>query len=83
MVDRELAVRALSLIEAEGRRFLVANSSEGTRAFYALDGESPARKRRLAQSAQRTQTAGRKTARFGADRDLGISWQVSSRQRVR
>jgi flagellar biogenesis protein FliO len=29
--------QSLALIEAEGRRFLVATSPEGTPAFYALD----------------------------------------------
>jgi flagellar biogenesis protein FliO len=30
--------QSLTLVEAEGRRFLVATSPEGTPAFYALDG---------------------------------------------
>ena len=30
--------QSLSLVEAEGRRFLVATSPEGAPAFYALDG---------------------------------------------
>ncbi len=39
-----LALRqSLALVEAEGRRFLVATSPEGTPAFYALD--KPARQR--------------------------------------
>jgi hypothetical protein len=29
--------QSLALVEAEGRRFLVATSAEGTPAFYALD----------------------------------------------
>jgi flagellar biogenesis protein FliO len=32
--------QSLALIEAEGRRFLVATSAEGGPAFYALDGEA-------------------------------------------
>jgi hypothetical protein len=31
--------QSLALIEAEGRRFLVATSPEGAPAFYPLDGE--------------------------------------------
>jgi flagellar biogenesis protein FliO len=30
--------QSLALVEAEGRRFLVATSAEGAPAFYALDG---------------------------------------------
>jgi hypothetical protein len=32
--------QSLALVEAEGRRFLVATSPEGAPAFYALDGAS-------------------------------------------
>ncbi|MGA9669787.1 MAG: flagellar biosynthetic protein FliO [Terracidiphilus sp.] len=32
--------QSLALVEAEGRRFLVATSAEGASAFYALDGQS-------------------------------------------
>jgi flagellar biogenesis protein FliO len=32
--------QSLALVEAEGRRFLVATSVEGGPAFYALDGEA-------------------------------------------
>lgn len=32
--------QSLALVEAEGRRFLVATSAEGGPAFYALDGEA-------------------------------------------
>ena len=35
--------QSLSLVEAEGRRFLVATSPEGAPAFYALDERTPAR----------------------------------------
>ncbi|MGA3046946.1 MAG: flagellar biosynthetic protein FliO [Terracidiphilus sp.] len=31
--------QSLALVEAEGRRFLVATSAEGAAAFYALDGQ--------------------------------------------
>ena len=31
--------QSLALVEAEGRRFLVATSQEGAPAFYALDGD--------------------------------------------
>lgn len=36
--------QSLALVEAEGRRFLVATSAEGGPAFYALDGGSRTRK---------------------------------------
>ena len=32
--------QSLALVEAEGRRFLVATSVEGTPGFYPLDGEA-------------------------------------------
>jgi flagellar biogenesis protein FliO len=53
--------QSLALVEAEGRRFLVATSAEGTPAFYALD--EPARR-----------TAQRPKARSTADRDARVSW---------
>jgi flagellar biogenesis protein FliO len=53
--------QSLALVEAEGRRFLVATSAEGTPAFYALD--EPARR-----------TAQRPMARSAADRDARVSW---------
>jgi hypothetical protein len=34
--------QSLALVEAEGRRFLVATSAEGAPAFYPLDGEQSA-----------------------------------------
>ena len=49
--------QSLALVEAEGRRFLVATSQEGGPAFYALDGqESPVGK---ARRIRRSSTAGR------------------------
>ena len=33
--------QSLALVEAEGRRFLVATSQEGGPAFYPLDGPAP------------------------------------------
>jgi flagellar biogenesis protein FliO len=53
--------QSLALVEAEGRRFLVATSPEGTPAFYALD---EAGRRRGAPPARIS----------GADRDARISW---------
>jgi flagellar biogenesis protein FliO len=41
--------QSLALVEAEGRRFLVATSQEGAPAFFALDQRAP--------RAARTQTA--------------------------
>ncbi len=42
LVERiSLAPRqSLALVEAEGRRFLVATSAEGSPSFYALDGRT-------------------------------------------
>lgn len=49
--------QSLALVEAEGRRFLVATSQEGGPAFYALDGEElPASK---ARRTRRSSAAGR------------------------
>jgi hypothetical protein len=76
--------QSLSLIEAEGRRFLVATSPEGTPAFYALDiadpalagpnTAKPARQAGASQSLSWSRTAGRKSVRDVADRDLRVSW---------
>ena len=33
--------QSLALVEAEGRRFLIATSAEGSPAFYALEDQSP------------------------------------------
>jgi flagellar biogenesis protein FliO len=53
LVERiSLAPRqSLALVEAEGRRILVAISAEGAPAFYPLDEESGARMRMRATSA--------------------------------
>lgn len=37
--------QSLALVEAEGRRFLVATSAEGGQAFLALDSPRPAQQR--------------------------------------
>jgi flagellar biogenesis protein FliO len=70
--------QSLALVEAEGRRFLVATSPEGTPAFYALDRERPARPATQSSActgrAAQTGPALRKAARPGADRDLRVSW---------
>lgn len=39
--------QSLALVEAEGRRFLVATSAEGGPAFYALDERQRAPRRRV------------------------------------
>jgi hypothetical protein len=70
--------QSLALVEAEGRRFLVATSPEGTPAFYALDREGPARpanqsSARTGRAAQ-SDLAPRRAVRPGADRDLRVSW---------
>jgi hypothetical protein len=53
--------QSLALVEAEGRRFLVATSPEGTPAFYALDEAGRRRSARLAGNP-------------GADQDARVSW---------
>lgn len=60
--------QSLALVEAEGRRFLVATSAEGTPAFYALD--TP---RRQAAEGGQAGTV-RPAKRPVADRDLRVSW---------
>lgn len=37
--------QTLSLVEAEGRRFLIASSAEGAPAFYPLDGRGGGKQR--------------------------------------
>ena len=53
--------QSLALVEAEGRRFLIATSPEGTPAFYALD---DARRRGGVRGAKGS----------GGDRDARVSW---------
>ena len=36
--------QTLSLVEAEGRRFLIASSPDGSPAFYALDRPAPSKR---------------------------------------
>jgi flagellar biogenesis protein FliO len=45
--------QSLALVEAEGRRFLVATSPEGAPAFYALDERTRPNGARQAESRQR------------------------------
>jgi flagellar biogenesis protein FliO len=71
--------QSLALVEAEGQRFLVATSAEGTPAFYALD--EPASRTRRVQTASVVQTPGhaigstsqRPAARSATDRDARVS----------
>jgi flagellar biogenesis protein FliO len=56
--------QSLSLVEAEGRRFLVATSPEGAPAFYALDERTRPDVARPVVSRQRGVT--RPTARYAA-----------------
>jgi flagellar biogenesis protein FliO len=42
--------QSLALVEAEGRRILVASSAEGAPAFYALDQEAGRQSRRPARA---------------------------------
>jgi hypothetical protein len=68
--------QSLALVEAEGRRFLVATSPEGTPAFYALD--SPVRQAgtdKVSAPIRRNGRNGvRPAKRSGVDRDLRVSW---------
>ena len=72
--------QSLSLVEAEGRRFLVAASSEGTPAFYALDEPSrePSRRAGSARGAGLAavpgSSPGRNRERSSTDRDARVSW---------
>jgi hypothetical protein len=71
--------QSLALVEAEGRRFLVATSPEGAPAFYALDGEI-----RQFRAAIPASPAGRRNpiprpvprpvVRQAPDRQARISW---------
>jgi flagellar biogenesis protein FliO len=54
--------QSLALVEAEGRRFLVATSPEGAPAFYALD-EGRTRPTGARQAASRQQSAMPQAAR--------------------
>jgi hypothetical protein len=68
--------QSLALVEAEGRRFLVATSPEGTPAFYALDG--PVRQAGEDKVTAPVRLSGRNglrpAKRSGSDRDLRVSW---------
>jgi flagellar biogenesis protein FliO len=72
--------QSLALVEAEGQRFLVATSAEGTPAFYALD--EPARRTGRDQTAGLVRMPGhvpghrvqRPAARSATDRDARVSW---------
>jgi flagellar biogenesis protein FliO len=69
LIDRiSLAPRqSLALVEAEGRRFLVATSPEGAPAFYPLEGARTG----LGQM----MPAGRKSKKFGEQSMAGrVSW---------
>ena len=60
--------QSLSLVEAEGRRFLVVTSPEGSPAFYALDERSI--RTRSNNNVVRIDGAARQTARLAAR----VSW---------
>jgi hypothetical protein len=74
--------QSLALVEAEGRRFLVATSPEGTPAFYALDEPTrrpePVRRSEAAQPGGVSRMSGpravRPAARPATDRDARVSW---------
>jgi flagellar biogenesis protein FliO len=58
--------QSLALVEAEGRRFLVATSPEGAPTFYALD----ERARPAVNGVAQVSSAARSTTRFAAR----VSW---------
>ena len=68
--------QTLALVEADGRRFLVATSPQGTPAFCALDG--PARQAGTDEVAAPLRSVGRggvgPAKRSGSGRDLRVSW---------
>jgi hypothetical protein len=64
--------QSLALVEAEGRRFLVATSPEGAPAFYALDGAL--RPAGSGFSRGRISQPSHPVARPAADRSARISW---------
>jgi flagellar biogenesis protein FliO len=72
--------QSLALVEAEGRRFLVATSNEGTPAFYALDEplrdplREPSRRSALTQALGLAAVQGRSRERSSTDRDARVSW---------
>jgi len=76
--------QSLALVEAEGRRFLVATSPEGAPAFYALDepAREPSRRAGPVQASGlaafpgsvRGSSPGRNRERSSTDRDARITW---------
>jgi hypothetical protein len=67
--------QSLTLVEAEGRRFLVATSPEGTPAFYALDTTiEPQRKSSAGSWNPGLRTAGKLAGPQAAERSARISW---------
>jgi hypothetical protein len=67
--------QSLTLVEAEGRRILVATSAEGAAAFYALDQQPPLQPPLHTRLVARD-TAGRATAGNGSrpSRPARVSW---------
>ena len=67
--------QSLALVEAEGRRFLVATSPEGGPAFYALDGETrPSRASRLGSQARAASPIPQPARQISPDRSARVSW---------
>jgi hypothetical protein len=66
--------QSLALVEAEGRRFLVATSPEGTPAFYPLDGAGAPRRNDAARPGI---TGSRATRRLAAPQIAAQSARVS------
>ena len=64
--------QSLALIEAEGRRFLVATSPEGTPAFYALEAPVQRGASRPRTGAKRTDGSADVPPAFG--RPARVSW---------
>ena len=66
--------QSLALVEADGRRFLVATSAEGSPAFYPLD--APGGQAAADRAAGTARTEGRNglrpAKRAGSDRDLRV-----------
>jgi flagellar biogenesis protein FliO len=67
--------QSLALIEAEGRRFLVATSPEGAPAFYPLDGEMRApRASHFANQSRSSNPIPQPIKPTFPDRSARISW---------
>jgi len=67
--------QSLALVEAEGRRFLVATSPEGAPAFYALDGDMRGSRADIHGTPERRRSPLPRPVTHGSsDRPARVSW---------